>query len=345
MVKIVPKTSFTRRSFMAMPLALMACKPDSTLFEITGLTMGTTYTVVAMDPSRRLDETVLRTAISAALDDVNSKMSNWDPASEISAFNAKKSLDAVPMSSQLAEVMAAAEHVHEASEGRFDTTIGPLIELWGFGAPGRPNRPSLDAIDAAMSRSGHKNTLGVGGETLTKVQSDTQVYLAAIGKGYGADAVGHALEELGVQDYLVEIGGDLYASGRNGDGMRWQIGIETPDAHNRGVMDVVPVSNMGLATSGDYRNYFEEDGVRYSHVIDPTTGRPINHKTASATVIAPDSMLADAWATAMLILGRDRGLEVARKNDVAVLFVERDAGASDLRFKVDTSDAFKALTA
>ena len=140
--------------------------------------------------------------------------------------------------------------------------------------------------------------------TVEKTNSDAQVYLAGIGKGYGADHVGRAIEALGITDYLVEIGGDLYTAGRNPEGLPWQIGIEAPNIADRRVLEVVGVSGLGLASSGDYRNYFEEDGQRYSHLVDPATGRPVTHKTASATVLAENAMLADAWSTAMLILGR-----------------------------------------
>ena len=337
--------TFSRRSFMVMPLALMACKPSERMFEISGLTMGTTYTVVALDHTRGLDESTVRTAVEAALADVNAKMSNWDATSEISRINASRDSGAVTLSSDLAQVMDAAATVSRHSGGRFDTTVGPLIEAWGFGAQGSLARPSEEVIEAALDRSGHANTLHVTPVTLTKTRSDAQVYLSAIGKGYGADHVGRALEALGMTDYLVEIGGDLYASGRNADGMRWQIGVETPNAFDRGVMDVVPVSGMGLATSGDYRTYFEQDGMRYSHVLDPVTGYPINHRTASATVLADTAMLADAWATAMLTLGRDRGLEVAKEHDLAVLFVDRDSLSGAQVFRTHTSPAFDALTA
>ena len=124
---------------------------------------------------------------------------------------------------------------------------------------------------------------------------------------------------------MVEIGGDLYVSGRNADGLDWQIGIETPDALNRQAYQVASVSNLGMATSGDYRNYFEQDGKRYSHIIDARTGRPITHRTASVTVLAESAMLADAWATALLVHGTQRGLEIANQRDLAVLFIDRHA--------------------
>jgi thiamine biosynthesis lipoprotein len=145
---------------------------------------------------------------------------------------------------------------------------------------------------------------------------------------------------MGLTDYLVEIGGDLYASGRNPDGMAWQIGIESPDPTERGMLGVVGVSGMGLASSGDYRNYFEADGQRFSHLIDPVTGRPVQHNTASATVMAENAMLADAWSTAMLILGRERGLEIAAEHNIAVKFVDRTAAGA---YVTQHSKAFDAL--
>ncbi len=144
---------------------------------------------------------------------------------------------------------------------------------------------------------------------------------------------------------MVEIGGDLVTAGVNPDGQPWQIGIETPKARAFDLQSVVGVSNAGLATSGDYRNYFELDGVRYSHILDAKTGRPITHRTASATVVAENAMMADAWATAMLILGRNRGMEIAEALDMAVLFVDREASADELRFVESPSPRFAALQA
>lgn len=335
------QVNFSRRTFMLMPLAFAACKPGQDVLQLSGQTMGTGYNVVVSNPS--VDEAYVQSAIDAALAQVNDAMSNWQDTSEISRFNATDA--PTVMSAELAEVMEAAEAVHIASEGTFDTTMGPLIEVWGFGAPGKTTLPSEAAISAAKARSGHANTLRIGAGAMEKRQADAQVYLAAIGKGYGADHIGRALEALGLTDYMVEIGGDLYAAGRNPDGMPWQIGVETPDARDRSVMDVVGVSGLGMASSGDYRNYYEQDGQRYSHVIDPSTGRPITHKTASATVLAENAMLADAWATAMLTLGRSRGMQIAEREGLAVLFVERDPNARDIQFKMSRSSRFEALTA
>ncbi|MEM7055970.1 MAG: FAD:protein FMN transferase [Pseudomonadota bacterium] len=335
-------TKLSRRSFMVMPLALAACKFGTDVFRVGGSTMGTSYGVVALDPSGRLDKPEIKTAIDSALTMVNRQMSNWDATSEISRFNAQTDTDPVDVSPELADVMHAAEKVHAASGARFDTTIGPLIELWGFGAPGARPRPAEADIAAAMSRSGHPNTLKIDQRSVQKTHPDAQVYLAAIGKGYGADQIGRALEALGITDYMVEIGGDIYAAGRNPDGLPWQIGVETPAADRRDVLSVVGISDLGLASSGDYRNYFEHDGQRFSHIVDPRTGHPVTHNTASATVLAENAMLADAWATAFHTMGKNEGLALAEDQDLAVLFTERvDNG----RFETHASTKFKALTA
>lgn len=334
--------TFSRRSIFFLPLALGACKWRNELFELTGRTMGTTYSVIATDRTRQLDETEIRVAIEAALAGVNQQMSNWDAGSEISRFNDGAGTAPVAISPALYEVMAAAQSVHDASDGRFDTTAGGLIELWGFGADGRGAMPSEAQIESAMANAGHSRTLRLGNGTLQKQEADTRVYLAAIGKGYGADQVGRALAGLGLQDFMVEIGGDLYTSGRNPDGMPWQIGIEMPSALSGGLYNAIGISGMGLASSGDYRNFYEEDGQRFTHVIDPTTGRPITHNTASATVIADTAMLADAWATGMLTLGRERGLEIAEEQGLAVLFIDRDGAGG---FSSASSSRYDLLTA
>ncbi|MGB0697522.1 MAG: FAD:protein FMN transferase [Rhodospirillaceae bacterium] len=335
----------SRRGFLAMPLVLAGCKfsPTEEVLEISGPTMGTTYRVTAVDKAGTLSESALRGAIETALAEVNAQLSNWHPGSEISRFNAQKGTESVPVSDMLATVMQGAETVNKASLGRFDTTAGPLIDLWGFGSKGTPRKPSEAEITAAQQRTGHGQTLRVGAGSLQKIQPDTEIYLSAIGKGYGADHIAQAIQGLGVRDFMIDIGGDLYTAGRNPDGVPWQIGIERPAALSGGVLEVVGVSGLGMASSGDYRNYFEQDGKRYSHIIDPTTGSPITHKTAGATVLADTAMEADAWATAMLILGREKGLQVAQDHNIAVMFVDRDTESSELRFKSISSPRFEAL--
>lgn len=321
--------TFSRRSFIVMPLALAACKVGQDVMRLSGLAMGTTYNVVAVNPP--VGEADVRNAIQTELVALNAQMSNWDPTSEISRFNAQNG--AVDVTGDLADVVRIAQHIQHATGGAFDVAAGPLIDLWGFGAgtDARTTLPSDEQIAQAQAASGN---VVLDGGVLRKTHADASLYLSGIGKGHGVDRFARALERLGLTDYMIEVGGDLYTAGTNPDGQPWQIGIESPEGGP--ILRTAGVSGKGLATSGDYRQFFEAQGQRYSHLIDPRTGRPVTHGTASATVIADTAILADAWATAMLVLGRDAGMQVAEAQGLAVLFVDRDGMA------MTASSAFKA---
>lgn len=312
---------------------------------LSGQTMGTTYSVIAIGED--LDQEALAAEVEATLAAVNAKMSNWDPASEVSTFSAARSTAPVRVSPEFAYVLAAANDVHEKTGGKFDVTLGPLIELWGFG-PRKPEDPvpSDAAIAEALKGVGQARLLTLDQEagTLKKSAPETGINLSAIAKGYGVDAVAQTLQGFGVEHYMVEIGGDLVTKGENANGEAWRIGIEKPDAAAQTVQLIVPVSDMGLATSGDYRNYFEHEGQRYSHILDPVAGRPVTHRTASVTVIAENAMLADAWATAMLVLGSAEGLKLAETYKLAVFFIDRDVQAGKDAYMTSASSAFEALT-
>jgi len=331
---------------MVMPLALMACKKGWSLLELSGLTMGTNYSIVAIDHSKSIEKAELQSAVDQALAQVTAQMSNWDASSEISRFNAAAAGETLAVSDELQHVMQAAQDVHMASEGAFDVTVGALIDLWGFGAgQTRSDMPSEAEIASAMGCCGQTRSIEVQTGGLSKLNTGAEVYLSSIGKGFGVDQVARVLKSHGITDYMVEIGGDLYTAGRNPDGQPWQIGIETPEAFDRGVTQVVGLSDLGMATSGDYRNFFDYDGQRFSHIIDATTGRPVMHDTASVTVLTDNAMLADAWATALLVLGRERGLEIANDRDLAALFIDRSGANGDEGFTTTASTRFDALTA
>ncbi|SIO14585.1 FAD:protein FMN transferase [Vannielia litorea] len=337
-------TKFNRRSFLILSAAaLTACKAGAEVLKLSGSTMGTTYHVVAVPGGAHVDEKALDGAIKAALAEVNVQMSNWDAGSEVSRINAAGADQPLALSPALAGVLEAANDVHRASEGRFDVTVGPLIELWGFGS-GQvvPHVPSDAEIAEALARTGQRRMLTLTGRSLTKSVSGAEIYLPAIGKGHGVDRVAAAIRSAGLTDFMIEIGGDLYASGRNADGLPWQIGIESPVAGDRALHAVADASNLGMATSGDYRNFFESGGTRYSHIIDPATGRPILHKTVSATVLAENAMLADAWSTAMLVLGRDQGMQIAEDQGLAVVFIDREPGEG---FTTTASSQYTSLQA
>lgn len=326
----------------AATLPLASCLFDDTpeTLKVSGKTMGTTYNVTVVGAPDGTSEASLIDRIETVLADVNGKMSNWDPNSEVSLFNASTSTDSVTISASFAEVMSAANEIHALSGGKFDVTLAPLIELWGFGPkkPGDPI-PSDAEIAGAMDLVGQDTVLELDGTTLRKTAPEVSVNLSAIAKGYGVDQIAAALRTDGIDRYLVEIGGDLSTGGLNAEGNPWSIGIERPDTPVREVEEIVELSGKGLATSGDYRNYFEEDGVRYSHIIDPTTGKPITHRTASITVIADNAMMADALATALLAVGSAEAFDIAERAGVAVLAIDR----ADDQFVTRTSAAFDAL--
>ncbi len=315
-------------------------EPD--VVRLSGETMGTTFNVTAIGED--LDETALAASVEETLAAVNAKMSNWDPNSEVSTFSASTSTDPVAVSDEFALVLAAANDVHNKTDGAFDVTLGPLIELWGFG-PRKPEDPlPSDAdIEAALAGVGQNRLLRLDAEagTLAKSEPGVGINLSAIAKGYGIDAVAETLRDAGIENYLVEIGGDLVSKGQNDKGETWQIGIEKPQAGSQSLQLIVSLDDRGMASSGDYKNYFEQDGVRYSHIIDPTTGRPITHRTTSVTVLAENAMMADAWATAMLALGQEKGMQLAEEHKLAVYFISRDVTGGDDAYITSHSSAFK----
>ncbi|WP_171101954.1 FAD:protein FMN transferase [Ruegeria sp. HKCCD7255] len=315
-------------------------EPD--VVRLSGETMGTTFNIVAIGED--LDQDALAADVQATLDRVNGKMSNWDPNSEVSTFSASSSTDPVQVSDEFALVLAAANEVHSKSGGTFDVTLGPLIELWGFG-PRKPEDPvPSDAdIQAALDAVGQDRLLTLDSQagTLAKSDAGVGINLSAIAKGYGIDAVAATLADAGIEDYMVEIGGDLVAKGENDKGESWRIGVEKPETGTQAIQLVVPLNDRGMATSGDYKNFFVQDGIRYSHIIDATTGRPITHHTTSVTVLAENAMMADAWATAMLALGQERGLDLAEQHKLAVFFISRDVTNGEDAYITVQSSAFK----
>ncbi len=329
---------------LALVLFVSGCLFDKEpeVVRLSGETMGTTFNITAIGED--VDEEELAAAVQETLAAVNAKMSNWDPNSEVSTFSASTDTSPVPVSDEFALVLTAADDVHERSGGTFDVTLGPLIELWGFG-PRKPEDPvpSDAEIQAALEGVGQSRllTLDRDGGTLAKSDPAVGINLSAIAKGYGIDAVAETLSEAGIENYMVEIGGDLVTKGENDKGEVWRIGVEKPEAGGQNLQLIVSLNDLGMATSGDYKNFFEQDGVRYSHIIDPTTGRPITHRTTSVTVLAENAMMADAWATAMLALGQEKGLELAEKHKLAVFFISRDVTGGEDAFITVHSTAFK----
>lgn len=329
-------------------LVLSACYGGESLktLRISGQTMGTTYNITAVGVSGEISAQDLTAQVEAVLSDVNSKMSNWDKNSEVSLFNLSTQTTPIKVSGDFLHVMSAANTVHTLSDQKFDVTLGPLIELWGFG-PRKPEDPipSNEAIETALAAVGQTQVLSFdeAASTITKSDPSVGINLSAIAKGFGIDAVADKLEELKIKDYMVEIGGDLIVSGKNDKSAAWRVGIEKPDPAQKAVELIVSLEDKSLATSGDYRNFVEYDGVRYSHIINPVTGRPITHNTTSVSVVADSAMMADAWATAMLVLGQEEGMKIAEANEIAVYFISRSGNLGDEEYVTNASSTFDKL--
>ncbi len=305
------------------------CRPARApqVLEISGATMGTLYQikVVPREPAEP-DIDALRSLIEAELDAVNTRMSTYDPDSELSRFNAHASTEPFPVSEMTFGVFQMAQEISEQTRGAFDITIGLLVNAWGFGPAALPNSsPTEDEIQALLRHTGFEK-IHLDADNLTVQKDDPAVYcdLAGIAKGYAVDRVCLALEKAGFPDYMVEIGGEVRTGGLNAEGVPWRIGIIKPDIHAAALEQIVPISGWALATSGDYRNFYERDGERYSHTIDPRTGRPVAHNLASASVIHNEAAAADAYATALMVMGFDEGLRWAEENGLAVLLIARE---------------------
>jgi len=302
--------------------------------ELRGAAMGTFYSIQIVDLPPAIEPMRLRDRIAAELDLVNDLMSTYRDDSELSGFNRSQTTDWFAVSPALAELVQEALWTSEVSEGAFDVTVGPLVNLWGFGPGGGPDTLPPDAeIAQAKTRVGYRK-LSVRPDPPALRKSEPTLYLdlSAIAKGYGVDRLAELLDASGVADYLVEIGGELRGHGYNGRGHPWHIAVERPDPEGRAVHRVLTLRSGAMATSGDYHNFFEQDGKHYSHTIDPKTGRPVTHRLASVTVLAPRTVRADALATAFLVLGPQAGFTLAESLRTPALFIVRTPeGYSELQ--------------
>jgi thiamine biosynthesis lipoprotein len=313
---------------LALALHRLVCAPTVPgLVEFAGPTMGTTWSVKIADLDLGAKERdAIAEAIADELERVDRLMSTWNPDSELSRFNRHASSAPFAVSPETFAVFEIAEQVSEQSEGAFDITVGPLVAAWGFGATDRPPQPPTPAELADIEgRVGWRLIhLDPSAQTISKAHPEAQCDLSAIAKGYAVDRVADALLALGQEDFLVEIGGELRARGAKLDGRRWRIGIERPGTGTRSTQIILEVSDRALATSGDYRSYYEEKGERISHTIDPLAGRPIRHGLASVSVIHGSATWADALATALNVMGPERGVAWAESEGLAAFFLVRD---------------------
>ena len=306
-------------------LMLSGCFPSNDLgrqeYLMQGKTMGTTYNIKVV--GENIDTVKLQQGIDEKLIQLNQEMSTYINDSELSIFNQSTSLEPISVSLGLARVLKEAIRLGELSEGALDVTVGPLVNLWGFGPEYRPETvPSDELLAETKARIGLDKLVFENG-MLNKKIPDLYVDLSTIAKGYGVDLVAEFIEVNGINNYLVEIGGEMRVKGFKHTGELWHVAIEKPLSNERAVHQIIVPKDNAVATSGDYRIYFEADGQRFSHIIDPKTGKPINHKLVSVTVIHTSSMTADGLSTAMMVMGEEKALAFAEANGLAVYIIAK----------------------
>mgnify|MGYP000314732642 CR=1 FL=1 len=322
--------------------SIIACFPSNNSAKkeilLQGHTMGTTYNIKVVATIEQVESLQLQQKIDAVLKQVNQEMSTYISDSEISRFNKSSSTDPVEISAGFARVLAESIRLGELSSGKLDITVGPLVNLWGFGPEQRPETvPSDEVLAITQSRVGLKN-LHLDVNQLSKDIPNLTIDLSTTAKGYGVDVVAELIEANGISNYLVEIGGEMRLKGFKHTGELWAIAIEKPildpSGEQRAVHQVIIPKDNAVATSGDYRNYFEAEGQRFSHIIDPATGKPINHNLVSVTVITASSMTADGLSTMLMVMGAEQGMEFAIQNDLAAIFISKSENGFNEQFTV-----------
>jgi len=318
-------------------LLLTGCGPEQV--NLDGKTMGTSYSVRYVTGDDTPSAAKMQAEIDKRLELVNDQMSTYRPGSELSRFNASRAVDKpFPVSAATTEVVLEALRINRVTDGALDVTVGPLVNLWGFGPEGRPDKvPSAAELERRRAWTGI-DKLSVQGNALVKSIPELYVDLSSIAKGYGVDVIAQYLQSQQVKNYMVDIGGEVRTRGHNGEKKPWRIAIERPTAGmEQKAQLVIQPGEMSIATSGDYRNYFEQDGVRYSHTIDPVTGKPIHHHLVSVTVLSPTCMAADGLSTGLNVLGPERGMALANLMGIPVFMIVKTAKGFEERY----SDAFK----
>ncbi|WP_131079954.1 FAD:protein FMN transferase ApbE [Klebsiella quasipneumoniae] len=301
--------------------------PASTATVLDGKTMGTFWrvSVIGVDEAKAQ---ALRAKVQAQLDADDRLLSTWKNDSALMRFNHAADTRPWPVSEAMADIVTLSLRIGAKTHGAMDITVGPLVNLWGFGPDKQPvATPDAQAIAAAKARTGLQQLQVInqsGRQFLQKDIPDLFVDLSTVGEGYAADHLARLMEQEGISRYLVSVGGALVSRGMNGEGKPWRVAIQKPTDQENAVQAIVDINGHGISTSGSYRNYYELDGKRISHVIDPQTGQPITHKLVSVTVIAPTALEADGWDTGLMVLGPEKAQQVVREQGLAVYMIVKE---------------------
>lgn len=329
-----------RRVLVPLAVPSVAHAPGGGVSSFRGATMGTTWSVNLVAP-RSLPLLDALTGVQKVLDRVVAQMSTWDEDSDLSRFNRALAGTWHVLPPEFFAVLSYALSVAEASGGAYDPTIGPLVNLWGFGPePKRVTAPTARELDAARTRCGWRQLLLDAEEGRALQPGGLYVDLSAVAKGFGVDQAARYLLKVGITDFLIEVGGELRGEGTKPDGTPWWVALERPPDSARAHSEaVVALYGLSVATSGDYRKFVEIDGRRLPHTIDPRTGNPVTGKPASVTVLHAECMRADALATAITVLGAEEGMRFAEGQGVAAICLSRAGQGFDERM----TPAFAAM--
>ena len=311
-------------------IGLVGCVNHPEELVYSGEVMGTTYQVKMVAVDKLLPENT-RKLIDDQLQKINKIFTTYDKKSELMLLNASSINQPQAVSPEMIDVLSIAQDIFVLSDGYFDPTVASLVDLWGFGPQkSKDIIPSHELIDSLLPFVGFDKLAIDKQKYLATRLDDIKIDLSAVAKGYAVDTVAELLNSLGVRNYLIEVGGELRIQGERPDGKSWRIAIEKPSFMQDGVQQVIQIKDSGVATSGDYRNYFEKNGKRYSHTIDPRTGYPITHNLASVTVIAESAAKADALATVMMVLGPEKALALAENNSLPAYFLVKKLDSFDV---------------
>lgn len=314
--------------FALSALFLSACEQKPDIQTLNGVAQGTTYSVKYwLEDDSSIDPVLLKQSIDSELARIDKVMSNYRDDSHIAVFNQNK-VAHIPilLDAEILDVLTISAEVHEKSQGCYDPTIGPLFGIWGF-KKDKLHIPEQAQIDETLQAIGFADKLQRQDRTLIKQHPETTVDLSAIGQGYAVAKISEILQQNGINNYLSEIGGEMLVAGVKPGGVKWRVGVERPIPNSEKVSEVITLTGAqatAIMTSGTYRHYFDDNGKRYSHILDPRTGKPVAHNSVAATVLLPDATYADAWSTALLCLGSEAGLPIANANAIPVVFYDID---------------------
>ncbi|MFJ7282996.1 FAD:protein FMN transferase [Pseudomonas sp. NPDC099000] len=318
---------------------LSGCGSGDSLERVDGPTMGSRYSIQYVRHSATPGPKAVQTEVEKILAEVDQQMSTYRSDSDIERFNDLPANRCQKMPASILKLVRVGEQLSEQSEGSYDLTVEPLLNLWGFGPQAREEKvPAAQALAEVRRRVGYQH-LRIDRDQLCK-DAAVEVDFNSIAAGYAVDTIADKLEVMGIRNYLAEVTGELKAAGKKLDGSAWKIALEEPRDDQQVAQKIIAVDGYGVSTSGDYRNYFEQDGRRYSHTFDARTGAPVSHTLASVTVINPSALMADGLSTLLLILGPERGWDYAEKHDIGAFFVIR----ADTGFVTRTNQAFERLS-